>query len=70
MNESIGRGLAVLGAVVAVLIAVAGLLQLPGSVSGSHGFATGATFVVTAAVAALVVAIGLRWAGRHETPYW
>lgn len=70
MNESIGRALAVLGAVVAVLIAVAGLLQLPGSVSGSDGFATGATFVVTAAVAALVVAIGLRWAGRHETPYW
>lgn len=70
MNESIGSGLAAVGAIVALLIAVAGFFQLPGSVTGAHGAATGVSFVVTAGVALLVVAIGRRWGGGRETPYW
>lgn len=70
MNESIGRLLAVVGAVVTALLALAGLFQLPGSLTGTDGAATGAMLVATGVVAIVVVVVGRRWGGGRETPYW
>ncbi|AUX09999.1 hypothetical protein AArcSl_2377 [Halalkaliarchaeum desulfuricum] len=61
--------LAVIGGVLTVLTVLAGLVQLPSSLAGPGGIATGITLVVTAGFALLVVVAGRQWGGP-ETVYW
>lgn len=70
MDERLGSGLAIIGVILAVLIALVGVLQLPGSVSGSDGVATGATLVVTAGVAVIVILLGRFGSSKETTMYW
>ncbi|MDR5674099.1 hypothetical protein AArcCO_1514 [Halalkaliarchaeum sp. AArc-CO] len=69
MDDSTAMLLAAIGGVVTLLTVLAGLVQLPSSLVGPGGIATGITLVITAGVALLIVVAGRQWGGP-ETVYW
>lgn len=69
MQETTATVLAAIGGLFTALIVLAGLAQLPGSLTSADGIAIFGALVVTAGFAALVVISGRTWGGP-ETAYW